>query len=478
VTSRRRTGRFGNAARTIAYDAFDHVVDADLLRGQRGQPDAERTGDREPGATGDAAAPAPHLRQRRVERGQALRRSRRGAVGRADAGPVGGAFGSGGRRRRLDRPLVDLADLIRDAGPGVALSASPRRLAHRGEALGLVMGALQLLGEPLRVAGRDEDAVDAVADDVAVAGDRRGDRRGAGGKRLGQDHAEALARERGGAEHVGLVQRPPEPVFGDATADLDPAQRLRVGEVTQHVVAFGADHCEAGGDVLDQRFEGAQQDRQALALLRPADEQHAQLPADRLRPARSGVDVDPVGDYLVVAAEPATAGPGGRLGDRDPRREPVEDAPRPEGRGDVVRDRLGRVGVEGADDGSARAEGRVPADQRHDRLVHVDDVEIAAAKLAPRGEDAAGREGSEVGDRAVGGEARRAAQRHEVVGRPPLLRRRPVKRPAEPVGRVEGSENANVMAAAEELLGKRLHMPVHAALVAPGIWRDESDSHE
>ena len=46
-----------------------------------------------------------------------------------------------------------------------------------------------------------------------------------------------------------------------------------------------------------------------------------------------------------------------------------------------------------------------------------------------------------------------------------------------PPRRVEGGEHADVVAATEELLGKRLHVPVHAPLVGPGIWRDESYAH-
>ena len=36
----------------------------------------------------------------------------------------------------------------------------------------------------------------------------------------------------------------------------------------------------------------------------------------------------------------------------------------------------------------------------------------------------------------------------------------------------------DVVATREELLGERLDVPVHAALIAPGIWRDESNAHE
>ena len=92
--------------------------------------------------------------------------------------------------------------------------------------------------------------------------------------------------------------------------------------------------------------------------------------------------------------------------------------------------------------------------------------------------DAAGREGREVGDRAVGAEADRAAERDQVVGQlaaAPAAARCSTRLSRS--GRIEGSEHADVVAAAEELLGKRLDVPVHAALVGPGIWRDESDAH-
>ncbi len=143
-----------------ADDAGDDLVDADLLRGEDGEAGAEGPGDAEADAARDTPAAAAALGQGRVERGQPARRARRAAVGGSDADPVGDALARAGRRGRLDRALVDTADAIGDAGPGVALGALPGSLAHRREALRLVVGALQLLGEALRIAGRDEDAVD------------------------------------------------------------------------------------------------------------------------------------------------------------------------------------------------------------------------------------------------------------------------------------------------------------------------------
>ena len=97
---------------------------------------------------------------------------------------------------------------------------------------------------------------------------------------------------------------------------------------------------------------------------------------------------------------------------------------------------------------------------------------------AARCEDAAGREGREVGDGAVGAEADGAPQRRQVVGQLTLFGGGPVQHPTDPAGRIEGGEHADVVATAEELLGESFDVPVHAPLVGPGIWRDETYAHE
>ena len=340
------------------------------------------------------------------------------------------------------------------------------------------MGALQLLGQALRIPRRHQQAVHPVADDIAVAGDVGGNHRRAGGEGLGQHHAEALARERGRAEHVGAVQLSPEAVAGDATADVDRAQQLGVGEVTQHVLALGPDHRQPAGHVLDQGTKGSQQNRQALALLRAADEEDAQLARRGRRRARRCVDVDPVGNDRVVAAIPAAPGPGGRLGDGDPGREAVEHAASTEAVGDVVGHRLGRVGVKGADDRGPRSQSRVPAGQRRQRLVDVDDVEVLAAHLPSGRQHPTAWEWRQIAHGSVDSKAHRAPQRRQVIRQIPRFRRRSVQDPADPARRVIGGKHANVVATAEELLSKRLHMPIHAPLIRPGIWRDESYAHE
>ena len=133
--------------------------------------------------------------------------------------PLAGASPARGPRSRARRRRSTSAATAR---PGVALRRRARRRAHAREPLGRTAQRLQLLGEPLRVGGRDQDAVLAVGDHVGVAGDVRGEHRGAGGERLGEDHAEALARQRRGAEQVGLVQAAPELVAVDPAERVDP----------------------------------------------------------------------------------------------------------------------------------------------------------------------------------------------------------------------------------------------------------------
>ena len=133
VTSRRRTGRLGSAARTIQYqeaarkksesdhqragdqdpgevgadDAFDDVVDADLLRGERGQADARGR------------------RRRRARRGG--RSGARGCLSAASGGSGEGSFcgGAGGRPSAGRRPSP-VGDALGPghAGPGASIACS------------------------------------------------------------------------------------------------------------------------------------------------------------------------------------------------------------------------------------------------------------------------------------------------------------------------------------------------------------------
>ena len=94
--------------------------------------------------------------------------------------------------------------------------------------------------------------------------------------------------------------------------------------------------------------------------------------------------VDAVGHDPVLAAVEPPAGPRGGVGDGDPDRKPVELAPGAHQVGDGVRRRALRIAVERADQRHVGRCERVPADRRRDGLVHVDDVELPGAQLAPQ----------------------------------------------------------------------------------------------
>ena len=249
AASRRRTRVPGSAARRIACHASArtsieaHIsanatstqtgVAATIARPIDSMPSRWSASTREPGARHGAGATTsarraaratrrrPRGRVLRLERGQALRADARAGLGgnRADAPRDArhAALGLG----HAERLLVDGLDLARHVRPREALGALARRLGHLG-APRRVGGELeQRLAERHRVADRHEHAVAAVAHDVAVARDVRRHDGGAGGERLGQHHAEALAAERRRAEQVGLAEQAPLLGVVDLAGELD-----------------------------------------------------------------------------------------------------------------------------------------------------------------------------------------------------------------------------------------------------------------
>ena len=91
------------------------------------------------------------------------------------------------------------------------------------------------------------------------------------------------------------MQVSPELLAGDAAGEVDEAHRLGIGEVAHDVVALGADHRQPAGDVLGEGAEGAEQDRQALALLGATDEDDAQLLAGGFGPGGAAARSTPLG---------------------------------------------------------------------------------------------------------------------------------------------------------------------------------------
>ena len=260
--------------------------------------------------------------------------------------------------------------------------------------------------------------------------------------------------------------------------------------VEHHVrdlLGAGADERERRRDLLAQRLERAQQHRQALAFDRLADEQDPQRSAGLglgLGAGRAGLglrltELDPVGHDPVAPAVEAPRGPGGGLGDGDAHVQVVHPPPRAERVRDPVRERVLGVGVEGADErqlGRGRAE-RVPAEQRHDRLVDVHDV-IAAARAA-RGASRARPAGSGRGSR-----------RRRWRGSRPCARARQTPRAGPGAGggrrgaggararrRGQRREDAGVVAERGQLGRERLDVACDPAGVRPRIRRKQRDSH-
>ena len=314
VTSRRRSGLRGRAARAIAYQETARISIEAIIRpvAISTQPASERTtlattfwtpircaarAERPTPRTPATPSPMPpgdavarhRLGRRRVERGEPAGRAPRTAVDRRQSGSPNEPRRRGGRARAASLDLlVDLLDLLGDARPRVARSRFARRPAHRLAAGRLEVDALKLLRQPLGVGRGHQHPVGAVGDHVGIARDRRGDHRRAGREGLGQDHAEALSGERRRAEHVGLVEAAPQllaidPARACRSATPNPDRRRSAPRLRSRRRSRSA----ARERAPTSPSNACSEDREALALLRPAHEQQPELVGARLRVRRA-----------------------------------------------------------------------------------------------------------------------------------------------------------------------------------------------
>ena len=106
-------------------------------------------------------------------------------------------------RREHAGVLVAVGHFSGHVRPGKALGALARAGCHARSATRVQRQLAQRLRKRKRVAGGQQLAVDAVAHDIAIARDVGGEHGRARGEGLGQHHAEALAVQRGRAQHVG-----------------------------------------------------------------------------------------------------------------------------------------------------------------------------------------------------------------------------------------------------------------------------------
>ena len=255
-------------------------------------------------------------------------------------------------RGRRDRVLVGVHHLVGDARPGEPLDVRCRRPGHLAAALGLVLQVAQRLGERLRVAGAGR------ARRRRRRGRRRGSRRcprrpPACRPRTPRSAPSRSSRRRATARtarrrclELALLARRRRPcrarVRRGRRASAAPSSS-GVGPITVSSVGMcsrsASNARSSSGRPLRSTAWPTNTIRSVVAELGRA-----------AAAARVRVDVHAVGDHPVVAAEPAPAGPGGRLGDGDPHVQVVEHPARADHVGEPVREALVRVGVERADE--------------------------------------------------------------------------------------------------------------------------------
>jgi hypothetical protein len=98
--------------------------------------------------------------------------------------------------------LVGVEHFGCDVRPGETLGALARGGGHPRASSRIRCQRSQALGQRQGVPRRNEQSVEAVADDIAVARDVRREHRRRGRERLRQNHAKALPVQRRRAQHV------------------------------------------------------------------------------------------------------------------------------------------------------------------------------------------------------------------------------------------------------------------------------------
>ena len=392
-----------------------------------------------------------------MQRGPGRRRDRRREVGRQ-------------RARGRDPPddeAVVVVDLRRDPRPAELLGPAQAVGRHLGREVAVGEQPLDRVGELLGVPRRHQQRLAAAPDDALVAVDVRGDDRRAGGHRLQQDDPERLAPGRRRDVDVRGLEQLVALRVRDAAQELDAAQPAR-GDVPPRLALLraAADEQQPGLAAVAAddpvRLEDVED---ALAGLEPPDEQHVRrpvLPARQRHGPPEAVEVDAVRDHLVVAREVAVDEvPRGR-GHRDPAVEALGVAlHRPAA--ELVRGRPAAIRVERAHVDALRLAQDHERQERHERLVEVEDVEPLVLQQRPHLGHEPGRDGHRP-DRPVGRHREPLAEADDVALGGPL----------EAVGR---GEDADGVAAQAEVLVQVVDVLGHAAGERVDVRRDEPDLH-
>ena len=303
--------------------------------------------------------------------------------------------------------------------------------------------------------------------DALVAMDVGRDDRGSGGHRLEQHDPERLAAGRRRDVDVGRPVELGLLLVADPTEELDalePARRdVPPGFPAERTGARDEEPAVAAG--LAQDPVRLEQLEEALARLEPAHEEQVPrpvLPARERDGPLERVDIDAVRDDLVLAGEVAVDEVLRSAADRDPAVEPGRLALHhlaPE----LVRGREAAVGVERGDVHAGRQTQDDRRQERHERLVEVEQVELLALEHRPDLGDEPRRQGDRP-DRAVDRQREALADPDDV----------PLRRPLEAVRR---RDDPDVVAAQAKVLVQVPDVLGHAAWQRIDVRRDEADLH-
>ena len=353
---------------------------------------------------------------------------------------------------------VDGHNAIGHDGPGVSDGDDASGSAHASAETGVREKIIEGACEGNRVPRWNEPSAVRL-DHLPVARDGRGDNRDSSGHCFGEDDPEALTLESGSAEDARSgEQRLARFIVDSSMGVYALARRRRKGRpATGDVGCRWADEVESRTG--PKPTECLQEKGETLAPLRPPDEENPTIARASGVHSRSSRKIDAVRDHRVPARASARHVPTSSLRNGDTRVEAGERAPAKR-REYLVPARAWRIGVEGADEGSAGGEDRGQRDRRDHRLVDVDEV-------VPRRANSSHRAGS-------GGRTERDADDLSVVE----------DRHAPPKGNdilsdtsVDGSENLGFDPVRPERAGESADMALDAAGVAPRVGADERDLH-
>ncbi len=401
-------------------------------------------------------------RRRRVGRPGSDRRGRL-----RDVGAESGRQVAPGREAADHEPVV-VVDLGRHARPAERLGALAPGGAHLGAQRGVVQQALDGGGQLARLPRRHEQALASAAHDALVAVDIGGHDRRPGGHGLEEDDPERLAAGRRRGKDVRRLEELGLLGIADAPQEFDalqaPGRDVAPGLALLRPAADDQEARLRAG--LAQDAVRLQQVEDALARLVAPDEQHVRRPVlpagERDRVGEAG-DVDAVGDDLVVAREEPVDEVAGRRADRDPSVQPAGVAlQRPAA--ELVRRREAGVGVEGRDVDRLRLAQQEERQERHERLVEVEDIEPLALEHRADLAEVARREGQGP-DRGVDGHREPDTEADDVAFGGALRA-------------VAGGQDADVVAAQPEVLVEESDVLRHAAVGRIDVGADQADLHD